>query len=123
MSTIVLVLSGSISPTDMWALCRRIELLLEGSEADVVICDVEALSEPDAVTIDALARLQLTARRLGCRVRLRHAYGELIDLLVLTGLAEVVPCEELPLESSGQAEEREPPGRVEEEADPRDPIA
>jgi ABC-type transporter Mla MlaB component len=61
---------------------------------DVVRCDVAAVVHPDIVLIDALARLQLTARRFGCQVRLRHACGELRDLLALMGLTEVVPlCE------------------------------
>ena len=45
-----------------------------------------ALDRPDAVTIDALARLQLTARRLGCRLRLRHASPELRELVAFMGL-------------------------------------
>ena len=57
----------------------------------MAVCDVEAVEAPDAVTIDALARLQLTAQRMGCRVELRHAGPALLDLLVLTGLAEVIP--------------------------------
>jgi hypothetical protein len=70
--------------------------------------------------VDALARLQLTARRLGRSIRLRHCRARLQDLLVLTGL-----CEELPragdlLRVQGQAEEREQVG-VDEEIDPADP--
>jgi hypothetical protein len=37
-----------------------------------------------------LARLQLTGRRLGRQVRLRHACGELQDLLALMGLRDVL---------------------------------
>jgi hypothetical protein len=33
-----------------------------------VVCDVGALVVPDGVAVDALARLQLAARRRGCRV-------------------------------------------------------
>lgn len=42
---------------------------------------VTSIVDPDAVTVDALARLQLPARWLGRRMRLRHARGELRDLL------------------------------------------
>jgi ABC-type transporter Mla MlaB component len=123
-STIVLVISGRVARADIPRLCRRARVLLEGSDAELVDCDVGALVDPDAVAVDALARLQLTARQLGCRLRLRRACGELQELLALMGLSEVVPlCARLPLESGGQAEEREQAGGVEEEADPADPTA
>jgi ABC-type transporter Mla MlaB component len=50
---------------------------------------------PDAQTVDALARLQLAARRRGCRVRLLGASAELLDLVSLIGLGEVLPTDEL----------------------------
>jgi hypothetical protein len=85
------------------------------------VCDVGAVFDPNLVTVDALARLQLTARRLGHRVRLRHASRELQELLALVGLRDVVPlCAGLPLEPRGQPEEREQSRGVEEEADPGD---
>jgi hypothetical protein len=88
----------------------------------VVVCDVTAMVEPDAATIDALARLQLTARRYGCCIRLRHACGRLQGLLALTGLAEVVPCAPaLSVHAGGKAEEGEPSRGIEEEGDPADP--
>jgi ABC-type transporter Mla MlaB component len=117
----VLVISGPIDPGHVAWLCERARLLLEACEEDV-ICDVAGVDDPDAATVDALARLQLTARRLGYRVRLRGACGELQGLLLLMGLSEVLPLgPELPLEPGGQAEEREQARRVEEEADPGDP--
>jgi ABC-type transporter Mla MlaB component len=45
----------------------------------------------DAVTIDALARLQLAARRHDCRVRLRNASDELRELIAFMGLCDVLP--------------------------------
>jgi hypothetical protein len=42
------------------------------------------------VTIDALARLQLAARRHGCRVRLHHASHDLLDLLDFVGLRDAL---------------------------------
>jgi hypothetical protein len=103
-------------------LCEQVRALLEGTDVGLVVCDLAALGGPDAATIDALARLQLTARRLGSGIRLRHACGELRDLLVLTGLDEVVRLDSsLPPEVSGQPEEREPAPSVEEEGDPGDP--
>jgi ABC-type transporter Mla MlaB component len=87
----VLIMIGPVTRDGIPALCERAQRLLEGCDAGPVACDVGALAEPDAVTIDALARLQLTARRLGHRVELRRAGGRLEDLLHLTGLSEILP--------------------------------
>ena len=79
------------------------------------MCDVSAL-DPDAVTIDALARLQLSSRRVGCALLLRHASRELRELLSFAGLDEV-----LGLEPRGQPEEREQRVGVEEERELDEP--
>ena len=70
---------------------------------------------PDLSTVDALARLQLAARRLGCSIRLRDACADLVGLLDLVGLRE---C----LEVGGQPEGGEQLG-VEEVVVPDDPVA
>jgi hypothetical protein len=89
-----------------------------------LICDVGAVAAPDAVTIDALARLQLTALRVGRRIGLRHASSELQELLDYFGLSAVVPLGAgSGVEARRQAEEREIRGRVKEERDPADPAA
>jgi ABC-type transporter Mla MlaB component len=120
---VVLVMSGPIPPADVRRLCERVRLLLERSQGDLVICDSDALDDPDAVTVDFLARLQLTARRLGRRVRLLDACGELQDLLELTGLSEVVPSSgELGLYPGRKPEQREPSRGIQEEADTADPV-
>lgn len=120
--TMVLVISGPIAPADISGLCDRVRMLLEASDAVLVDCDVGALDDPDAVMVDALARVQLTARRLGRRVRLRDACGELQELLDLMGLSGVVPlCAGSPPGTSGKAEQWEQRRGVEEEADPADP--
>jgi ABC-type transporter Mla MlaB component len=121
-NAIDVVIGGPIGPADVPRLWGLVGALLEGTDVEVVVCDVEALADPDAATVDALARLQLTARRLGRQVRLRHACGELQELLALMGLSDTVPiCAELALGSRGKVEEREPAHGVEEEADPADP--
>lgn len=74
---------------DVPRLCERLRILLEASDADVIACDVSALPA-DAATVDALARLQLTARRCGGRIRLHRASHELLQLLSFVGLADVV---------------------------------
>ncbi len=104
-------------------MCERVRFLLQASDTDHVICDVSAVMSPDAGTVEALARMQLTARRLGGRMQVRGACGELKDLVTMSGLSDVLPCDELPLEALGQAEQREPTSGIEEERDPADPIA
>jgi hypothetical protein len=64
--------------------------------------------------VDALARLQLMARRRGCSIRL-HTGDELRELLFLAGLAEV-----LGLEPCRQAEQGVELG-VQEVVQPGDP--
>lgn len=124
MATIVLVLTGPIAPDDIPGLCERVEALLDDDPPDAVVCDVRDLEEPDACTVDALARLQLTARRLGHRIRLRDACGELRGLVALMGLSEVLPVVSASgLEPGRQTEQREQVRGVEEEADPGDPAA
>jgi anti-anti-sigma regulatory factor len=73
------------------ALCERTRRLLAETDCEVLVCDVGALDEPDASTVDALAQLQLAALRLGCRIELCHASPELQELLALMGLDGVVP--------------------------------
>lgn len=120
----VLTLSGRIARADIAVLCERVGVLLERCDGGLVVCDVGSLLDPDAATVDALARLQLTARRLGRRIRLRHACGELQGLLVLMGLGDVLPLDTASgLEPRGQAEQREQARGVQEEADPGDPTA
>jgi hypothetical protein len=50
-------------------------------------------SRPDLSVIDQLARWQLTARRLGCSIRVHNTCCQLRALLNLAGLAEVLVVE------------------------------
>jgi ABC-type transporter Mla MlaB component len=88
--TIAFAVDGPIARADLPGLCERVCGLLERSGADIALCDVSGV-DPDGVTIDALARLQLAARRHGCQVRLRHASSELLELLAFMGLRDVLP--------------------------------
>lgn len=120
----VLVMSGPVPRDAIPAMCERARRLLQSCDPGPVACDVGALAEPDATTIDALARLQLTARRLGRRVEFRSACEELEDLLTLTGLLGVLTVGgrvESAVEAWREPELREQAPRVEEEADPDDP--
>jgi hypothetical protein len=84
-------------------------------EPGTVVCDVGSL-DPDVSSIDALARFQLGARRLGVEVRFLRTSDQLRELLELAGLAAV-----LGVETGGQPEEREEPLGVEEERELADP--
>ena len=87
---IVFAVGGPIARDDLPGLCRRVCALLRASGAAVAFCDVSGVGA-DAVTVDALARLQVAARRHSCQVRLRHASSELLELLAFMGLADVLP--------------------------------
>lgn len=120
--SILLALAGPIARAELSDLCEEARGLLEGLDGDLVDCDVRGLSEPDAVAVEALARLQLIAIRLGRRIRLRHACRELQELLILMGLRDVIPLAAgLALETSRKAEQRKEARGIEEEADAADP--
>jgi ABC-type transporter Mla MlaB component len=87
--TVAFALDGSIARTELPLLCEHIAELLEKTGAEVVVCDVSEVAS-DAVSIDALARLQLVARRRGCQARLRGVSGELLDLFDFMGLRDVL---------------------------------
>jgi ABC-type transporter Mla MlaB component len=88
--TIAFAIDGPIARADLPGLCERVCALLERSGADVALCDVRGV-DPDVVTVEALARLQLGARRNGCQVRLRGASKELRELVAFMGLRDVLP--------------------------------
>jgi ABC-type transporter Mla MlaB component len=89
--TLVLIVSGPIGRTETAKVCGRVRELLQSCDASAIVCDVAALVDPDVITVETLARVQLTARRAGHRIRLRHACNELKQLLDLMGLSEVLP--------------------------------
>ncbi len=103
---------------DVRALCERAEHLLQEGHPTDLECDVAEVAAPDLVTVEALARVELTAQRRGAEIRLRGASVELLELLAFCGL----PLDVAP-EGERQPEEREEPSRVEEERDPGDPVA
>jgi ABC-type transporter Mla MlaB component len=86
---VVFAIDAPIARTDLPRLCEQVCSLIERTGADVALCDVSKV-DPDAVSVDALARLQLAARRRGCQARLRGASNELLDLLAFMGLRDVL---------------------------------
>jgi ABC-type transporter Mla MlaB component len=81
---------GPIARDDLPGLCDRVRQVLVRRRSATVMCDVAGV-EADAVTVEALARLQLAARRHGCLIRMRHASAELRQLVAFMGLEDVLP--------------------------------
>ncbi|HXV02751.1 MAG TPA: STAS domain-containing protein [Gaiellaceae bacterium] len=79
---------GPITRDDLPGLCDRVCALVRGSSAAIVVCQVESV-EPNAVTVDALCRLQVAARRNQRRIQLRGASPELLELVAFMGLEDV----------------------------------
>ena len=122
-SIILIAIDGPIRRADIPSLCDRFQALLHDAGRCRVVCDVAALTSPDAAAVDALAWFQLMARRLGLQVRLSGASTELVDLLSLAGLLGVLPLNgPSGVEPQRQPEQREERGGVEEEGDPGDPV-
>ena len=88
---VTLAIRGPLRPADLPGLYARVCLLLHAAGPGEIACDVAGVPV-DAVAVEALARLQLGARRSGCRVRLENASAELLQLVVLLGLADVLPA-------------------------------
>lgn len=108
----VLRLAGPVPREAVPGLCGQVGALLRAPGTRVVVCDVGGVGPPGLGVVDLLARLQLAARRAGGRIRLRDADPALLGLLDLVGLV---------FETEGQAEQREPPLRVQKAVEPRDP--
>jgi ABC-type transporter Mla MlaB component len=88
--TIAFAICGPLVRSDLAGLCDRAFAVLASCGAEVALCDVSA-AQADAVTVEALARLQLAARRHGCQARLCHASTELLELVDFMGLRGILP--------------------------------
>src|SRR5262245_27706867 len=84
---VTFTIRSPIARSDVPELCASLSAVLRRSGSRLAVCDVAGLV-PDAAAVDALARLQLTAMRLRCRMCLRNASPELLELVVFVGLAE-----------------------------------
>ncbi|WP_318201749.1 STAS domain-containing protein [Streptomyces sp. SCL15-4] len=109
---VVLVLTGPVRREEVAGWCAVVREALAGGGGGIVVCDVGGLGPPGLAAVDLLARLELTARRAGGRIRLRDADPALGALLELVGLR---------FQTEGQAEEREPALGVEEAVETGDP--
>ncbi|MDO8184736.1 STAS domain-containing protein [Conexibacter sp. JD483] len=86
---------GPLARDDLPALYDRFCALVGEHAPARVLCDVAGVA-PDAVAVDALARMQLAARRANCTVTLTGMEGELRALVALMGLTNVLVSEPRP---------------------------
>jgi len=92
----------------------RAVVLVLASGVEVPILQGEAPLHPDLSVVDALARMELEARRRGGSIGLRNPCPKLLELLELVGLAGFL------VEVDGEAEGGEQLG-VQEVVEPDDP--
>jgi hypothetical protein len=85
------------------------------AETPAIACDVSGLAA-DLDGVEAIARMQLDARRAGCRVEFCGASPKLRALLAFCGLSGVLCLR-------GEAEHREQPVDVEKGVQADDPPA
>ena len=84
-TTISFVVMGPLSLPDLPRLCGDLAALIETTGATCAICHVGGAG-PDAVIVDALARIRLVARERGCTVEIRGASEQLRELVAFMGL-------------------------------------
>ncbi|GAA1356017.1 STAS domain-containing protein [Streptomyces beijiangensis] len=85
---LVLVITRPVTREDVPCLCEELRILLYGTGAPEVTCDVGVLTDPGLAAVEAIARLRLTARELGSVLRLRDVPPGLKALLDLVGLGD-----------------------------------
>lgn len=82
---VVLVIPAPVTLADVPPLCAQLQALY-GQGVEEVVCDLAELTRATLASVEAVARLRLTARRAGRRVRMRHTSPDLMALLTLMGL-------------------------------------
>ena len=87
--TVSAQIRGPLERGDLPGLYARICAQLAATHGGTLVCDIAPVAV-DAVAVEALARLQLGARRHGCRVLMANAPSELGDLIRLFGLETVL---------------------------------
>lgn len=115
-----LVLDPAPTPAALLHLRREVGLRLALAPGALVECAVAGHGVPDLRTVEAVARLQLAARRAGGCIRLVDVLPELAALLALAGLPA---CSGLRVQMIRHPEEWEETGGVQEEGDAADPVA
>ncbi|MFI7608202.1 STAS domain-containing protein [Micromonospora sp. NPDC049366] len=113
--TIAFPVGPAVTRADLPGLCADLAGMLRGRPPGVVTCHVTGGCRRDVVTVEALARLTVTARRHGWRLVVAGVDPDLRLLVGLLGLSEALP------ESGRQPERREQAIGVEEAGDRPDP--
>lgn len=90
--SVTLAIRAPLQREDLPGLFARTCALLQLASPQLLSVEVAQI-EPDAVAVDALARLALAARRHGCAVQLRGASPRLELLIEFIGLAGALPSE------------------------------
>lgn len=88
--TISFEIRGPLLRGQLPALSDRFCAAVAEHAPQLVLCDVGGVAA-DAVAVDALARLQLAARRNRCTVVLCNASDALRELVSFMGLRDVLP--------------------------------
>jgi hypothetical protein len=81
-----------------------------------ITLDCGSIAQPTVSAIDEMARLQLDARRCGCKLELKDPNPRLLELIGFLGLSGVL-C----VQAGRQAEQRKEPCRIQEEGELGDP--
>jgi ABC-type transporter Mla MlaB component len=83
------LLGPQLRRSDIPGLCEMLAVMIRDGGATVVLCDVSRV-RADTVLVETLLRLQLTARRLGGRIRVHRAMADMLELLALVGVSDVL---------------------------------
>ncbi|MFL5824463.1 MAG: STAS domain-containing protein [Solirubrobacteraceae bacterium] len=88
LKTPVFRIHGPLYRSDLPGLYGRVCVQLQRASGQALEVEVDGIAA-DAVAVDALARLELAARRHGCRVTVRGTGPELRELIELVGLRDL----------------------------------
>lgn len=91
---IIFTAGGSIDRADIPTICQNARGAIAQSEPETIVFDMAALVHADAVVVEALARLHLTLKRLGCTLQIRNLRPHMQELVEFMGLNDVLPPSE-----------------------------
>lgn len=93
----IVAIRGRVGESEIADLCARIHSSFARADVSTVIVDVSGVVDPDVKALDALARLHLTAKRMGRHIKIRHTCRQLEDLVAFAGLRDVLlGCDDEP---------------------------
>ncbi|MEU6663617.1 STAS domain-containing protein [Streptomyces sp. NPDC046821] len=113
-----LAVAGALCRDDVPRLCDQVSTACARAPGRQIVLDVTAVTSADLATVDAIARMQLAARRAGTGLRLRDPSPALRALLELVGLTALGG---LAVEVHRQTEQREVARDVQEAVESGDP--